>query len=62
MTHDIYAQIRRHIQAGHIPQTRFGRDVCGDPNLVKDIENGRRVGPKLARRISNHISLQSGNA
>jgi hypothetical protein len=32
-------------------QSAFTRRVCGDPNLVTDLRNGRGLGPALRRKI-----------
>ncbi len=38
-----------------MPPTRFGRDACGDPHLIRDVRNGREIGTPLGKRLRNFM-------
>lgn len=42
-----------------ITETRFGRDICNDPRLVRDIRDGRIPGPALDAKIRAYIKERS---
>jgi len=48
-------RIRAYCQTSGISPTRFGILVARDPNLVRDLGNGRSVGLKLLGRISQAL-------
>jgi hypothetical protein len=37
-------------QSGTAP-ARFGRDAIGDPNLMRDLRNGRELRPRTSERL-----------
>lgn len=47
--------IERYLRATKMPETKFGRLAINDPRLVRDLRNGRAVGPKVAERIAAFI-------
>jgi hypothetical protein len=47
--------IDRYLRRTGMPRTRFGREACGDPNLVGELARGREPGDRLVRRISTFI-------
>jgi translation elongation factor EF-1beta len=55
MTHDIQrtllTKIKRHISRTGTNPTAFGLKVLNDPNLVRDLENGRSPTIKTVERI-----------
>ena len=48
----ILTQVERHLRITGDRPCSFGRRVAKDPNLVKDLRNGREPGPALHARIS----------
>ena len=49
---NLHRRIERHIRESGIPATRLGREAAGDPSLVRDLRNGRELGPALAGRLA----------
>ena len=47
--------IDAHMQRADIPPTRFGEFAVGDPNLVRDIKNGRELRRKTVQRIMDYM-------
>ncbi|MBU3077424.1 hypothetical protein [Sphingomonas quercus] len=45
-----------------VPATRIGREAVGDPRLVRDIRNGRQIGPAVAARLDAYLSTESTGA
>ena len=46
----------RSFSAGrHIPPTRFGRDVVGDPRFVFDLRKGREPRPQTVARVRAYL-------
>jgi len=48
-------RVRRFLRRTDMPVTRFGREAAGDPRLLRDIANGRQLGPKLTARIAAYL-------
>ena len=42
-----------------VPATRIGREAVGDPRLVRDIRNGRQIGPEVAARLDAYLAAGS---
>jgi DNA-binding phage protein len=59
MAHDIrrslLARIKRYIARKGITPTAFGLGVMKDPNLVRDLENGRSPTIKTVERIESAL-------
>lgn len=51
-------RIEQHIRDTGIPPTRLGREAAGDPSLVRDLRNGREIGPLLRARIDAWIDAR----
>jgi hypothetical protein len=47
--------IERYLRATKMPETKFGRLAVNDPRLVRDLRNGRELGPKVAERVATFI-------
>ncbi|WP_418066718.1 hypothetical protein [Sphingomonas endolithica] len=47
--------IERYLRKTKMPETKFGRLAVNDPRLVRDLRNGRELGPKVAERIAAFI-------
>jgi hypothetical protein len=49
-------------QSGTAP-ARFGRDAVGDPNLMRDLRNGRELRTRTAERLAAFLeSREAPNA
>lgn len=53
-------RIEKFIAATGVPATRIGREAVGDPRLVHDIRNGRRIGPEVAARLEAYLAAGNG--
>ncbi len=51
-------RIDRVLRSKRMPPTRFGRLAIGDPNLVRQLRQGRQLRPATARRVSAYLSEQ----
>jgi hypothetical protein len=52
----IMGKIERFLTTYDMPATKFGRLSAGDPRLVFDMRNGRRVRGNMARRVETFIT------
>lgn len=52
----INLQIEAFLQEHMMPATKFGRLAAGDPRLVLDMRNGRKIGHALANRASGFMA------
>jgi hypothetical protein len=41
-----------------MPPTRFGRQAIGDPNLIRQLRQGRQLRPATASRVLSFLSEQ----
>lgn len=44
-------RIQLYLKQSGTPPARFGRDAVGDPNLMRDLRNGRELRTRTAARI-----------
>lgn len=44
-------RIDRYLRATEMPPTTFGRRAINDPCLLRDLRNGRHIGPRVTARI-----------
>lgn len=51
----LIARIERHLRRTHMPQTRFGREAVGDPNLVEQLRNGRELRSTTMSRVVAYL-------
>jgi hypothetical protein len=49
-------RIERFLRASGIPPTTFGRLAVNDPQLIRDLRNGRELRPVTIRRIEAFIA------
>lgn len=52
---DLIEQIEAYCQATGIAQTKFGEMAVNDPNLMRDLRNGRELRRKTMARILSTI-------
>lgn len=52
----INRKIERFLRNHHFPPTKFGRVIAGDPRLVLDMRQGRRLGPRLVARAETFMT------
>jgi len=52
----INLQIEAFLKEHTMAATKFGRLAAGDPRLVLDMRNGRKIGQPLANRASGFIA------
>lgn len=57
---DLRKRIRDFLKREGMPPSRFGREAAGDPRLLKDLANGRELGPRLAARIRAYLDAAEG--
>jgi hypothetical protein len=55
----LIARIDRFLRQTRMPETRFGRDAVGDPNLVATLRRGRRPRLGTVHRIEAFIRARS---
>lgn len=48
-------RIERFLRRTRMTPTRFGREVARDPRLIKDMRNGRELGPRMVARIEAYL-------
>ncbi len=51
----ILQRVERHLRHTGERPCQLGRRVARDPNLVKDLRNGRQPGPKLMSQIDDYL-------
>jgi len=49
-------RIDRVLRNTSMPQTRFGREAVGDPNLVRQLREGRQLRPRTVSRVLDYLS------
>jgi len=49
-------RIDRVLRNTSMPQTRFGREAIGDPNLVRQLREGRQLRPRTVSRVLDYLS------
>ena len=52
-------RIEKFLRRTGMPWTRFGRAVAGDPQLVRDMRNGRLPRAELSSRIEHFMNTHS---
>lgn len=57
---NLLRRIEKHIEETGEPATRIGRAAANDPSLVRDIRNGREIGPALAAKLDAYLSRTPG--
>ena len=45
----------RHLRAGRIPPSRFGRDAMGDPQFIFDLRDGRLLRRPTIEKLSAYL-------
>lgn len=48
-------RIERHLKQRRMPQTRFGREAVGDPNLISQLREGRELRQRTAQRVMDYL-------
>lgn len=51
----LLSRVERHLKAGRIAPTRFGRDALRDPRLVFDLRAGRALRAPTERRLRAYL-------
>lgn len=51
--------IERHLRRKRMATTRFGRDAVGDPNLIDDLRDGRRLRPSTIARVRAYLEANA---
>lgn len=51
----LLVRIERHLRRSRMPQTRFGREAIGDPNLVDQLRNGRELRSSTMTRVIAYL-------
>lgn len=54
----LLGKINRFLRVTGMPETKFGRSVCNDPRLVRDIRNGREPRPALIEKINAFLAAE----
>lgn len=49
-------RIDRYLRATEMPPTTFGRRAINDPCLLRDLRNGRHIGPRVTARIERFLA------
>lgn len=62
MHDDLTAMIDRHLARTGESPTAFGRRICGDPNLVRDLNAGRHPKIDLYERIMDACAAKDDAA
>ena len=52
---ELLLRVERHLRAGRIPPSRFGRDAMGDPQFVFDLRDGRILQRRTIRKLSAYL-------
>ena len=52
---ELLLRIERHIRAGKIPPSRFGRDAMGDPQFVFDLRDGRALQRRTVQKLTAYL-------
>lgn len=52
---ELLLRIERHLRAGKIPPSRFGRDAMGDPQFVFDLRDGRALRGRTAQKVAAYL-------
>jgi hypothetical protein len=55
VTFELRRRIELYLKRSGTPPTRFGREACRDPHLLKDIRNGRILGDRVAAKITTYL-------
>lgn len=56
LTHDAFLkEIEAFLSATGMAPTAFGREAVGDPNLIRDLRDGRSVSLRTAAKVSSFI-------
>ena len=58
---DLVAMIEAHMQRTGIAPSRFGELAAGDPNLVRDLKNGRELRRRTVSRVMEFMVSERGN-
>ena len=53
-------RIDRVLRSTMMPPTRFGRLAIGDPNLVRQLRQGRQLRPATVSRVLAYLCEQEG--
>ncbi|HEX8527171.1 hypothetical protein [Allosphingosinicella sp.] len=53
----LLALVERYLKRQGIPPTKFGREVLGDPNFVRELRNGRDPTAATVARVGAFIAL-----
>jgi hypothetical protein len=53
--------VERHLRAGAVSPSRFGRQVSGDPRFVFDLRRGREPRPSTAARVLAYIAANEAH-
>jgi len=53
-------RIDRLLRHTRMPPTRFGRLAIGDPNLVRQLRQGRQLRPTTVSRVLAYLCEQKG--
>ncbi|MDP8994356.1 MAG: hypothetical protein M3N07_05125 [Pseudomonadota bacterium] len=48
----LIARIERYLERSATSPTRFGREVLGDPNLMRELRRGRELSSRTVRRVA----------
>jgi 2,4-dienoyl-CoA reductase-like NADH-dependent reductase (Old Yellow Enzyme family) len=56
----LLSRVERYLRRSATPASRFGREVLGDPNFVRDLRNGRDPRPETVARV--HAFILSAEA
>ena len=56
----LLSRVERFIRRSATPVTRFGREVVGDPNFVRDLRNGREPRPETVARVEAFLCDAEG--
>lgn len=54
------SHIRRACRVHGVPETRFGRAAANDPNLIRDLMNGRELRPVTSVKVAAYIASLEG--
>lgn len=54
------SHIRRACRVHSVPYSRFGRQAANDPNLIRDLLNGRELRPATLVKVAAYIASLEG--
>ncbi|OSZ65342.1 hypothetical protein CAP39_12800 [Sphingomonas sp. IBVSS1] len=54
--------VEKYLRANHVPPSRFGRLVAGDPRFVFDLRRGREPRAATRARVLAHITGETAAA